>query len=40
MNLSEDDIQFCQKAFSDYDEDGLGYINVSDLKLALENIGC
>ncbi|EGR27914.1 hypothetical protein IMG5_186660 [Ichthyophthirius multifiliis] len=40
MNLSEDDIQFCQKAFSDYDEDGLGSINVSDLKLALDNIGC
>nr|7K5B_R Chain R, Dynein light chain 4A [Tetrahymena thermophila] len=40
MNLSEEDIQFCQKAFSDYDEDGLGAIKVSDLKLALENIGC
>lgn len=39
MNLSEEDIEICQKAFADLDEDGLGAIKASDLKIALERIG-
>lgn len=39
MNLGEDDIETCQKAFSDLDEDGLGAIRAQDLKIALERIG-
>jgi len=39
MNLSEDDIDCCQKAFADLDEDGLGAIKANDLSLALEKIG-
>lgn len=31
MNLSEDDIDCCQKAFADLDDDGLGAIKSNDL---------
>lgn len=37
-NLSEDDIEACQKAFADLDEDGLGAIKAQDLTIALERI--
>ena len=39
VTLNEDDIDTCQKAFSDLDEEGIGCIKASDLKLALERIG-
>ena len=39
ITLNEDDIDTCQKAFSDLDEEGIGCIKASDLKLALERIG-
>lgn len=39
MNLTEDDIDTCQKAFADLDEDGLGAIKTSDLAQALDKIG-
>mmetsp|Transcript_40898 Transcript_40898/g.56972 ORF Transcript_40898/g.56972 Transcript_40898/m.56972 type:complete len:107 (+) Transcript_40898:32-352(+) len=39
MNLTEEDIDQCQKAFSDLDEDNTGAIKASDLKIALERIG-
>ena len=39
MNLNEDDIEYCQKAFADLDEDGLGAIKTKDLSVALERIG-
>lgn len=39
MNLSELEIDECQKVFKDLDEDGVGSIKISDLKVALERIG-
>ncbi|KAM3146342.1 hypothetical protein pb186bvf_001687 [Paramecium bursaria] len=39
MNLTEDDIEKCQAAFADLDEDGIGAIRGQDLKIALERIG-
>jgi Ca2+-binding EF-hand superfamily protein len=39
MNLNEDDIDCCQKAFSELDEDGVGAIKANDLGIALERIG-
>ena len=39
MNFKEEDIDICQKAFMDLDEDGLGAIKSEDLKIALERIG-
>ena len=39
MEIKEEDIDICQKAFMDLDEDGLGCIKSNDLKLALERIG-
>ena len=38
VSLNEDDIDTCQKAFSDLDEEGIGCIKASYLKLALERI--
>ena len=39
MELTEEDIDTCQKAFQDFDEEGSGTIKVTDLKFALERIG-
>ena len=39
MNLSELEIDECQKVFKDLDEEGVGSIKLSDLKVALERIG-
>jgi Ca2+-binding EF-hand superfamily protein len=39
VSLNEEDIDTCQKAFSDLDEEGIGCIKAADLKLALERIG-
>ena len=38
MDPSEEDIEICQKAFADFDEDDLGMIKATDLKTALERI--
>ncbi len=39
MNLNEDDILMCQKAFSEHDEDGLGAIKTQELGAVLEKLG-
>jgi Ca2+-binding EF-hand superfamily protein len=39
MNLTELEIDECQKVFKDLDEEGVGSIKISDLKVALERIG-
>lgn len=47
MNLNEEDIDMCQRAFAEMDEviffnikkDGVGAIRGQDLKIALEKIG-
>lgn len=39
MDLTEPEIDECQKVFKDLDEEGVGSIKVSDLKVALERIG-
>ncbi|CAD8075092.1 unnamed protein product [Paramecium sonneborni] len=39
MNLTEEDIDMCQRAFAEMDEDGVGAIRGQDLKIALEKIG-
>lgn len=39
MNLSEAEIADCQKAFKEFDEEGVGAIKVADFKSALERIG-
>ena len=39
MNLTEEDLALCQRVFADLDEDGIGTIRSSDLKIALERIG-
>jgi centrin-2 len=38
MDLKEEDIEACQNAFKDLDEEGQGSIKASDLKIALERI--
>ena len=38
-SLTEQDIEICQKAFADLDEDNVGAIKVADFKIALERIG-
>lgn len=38
-NLSEDDIQYCQRAFQELDENVQGEIKAEDLNLALELVG-
>ena len=39
IKLNEDDIEICQRAFADLDEDGTDTIKVQDLKIALDRIG-
>lgn len=39
MNLTEGEISDCQKAFKEFDEEGIGAIKVADFKSALERIG-
>ncbi len=38
MELNEQEIEMCQKAFSELDSDNVGSIKVSDLKQALERV--
>ena len=39
VKLTEEDIEICQRAFGDLDEDGTDTIKVHDLKIALDRIG-
>ncbi|CAD8072191.1 unnamed protein product [Paramecium sonneborni] len=39
MNLSEEDIEQCQRAFNDLDDRGEGEIMTDDLEVALETVG-
>lgn len=38
MELNEQEIELCQKAFSELDTDNVGSIKVSDLKQALDRV--